>query len=127
MEVLALFWPTLKLVLVRSVDVSHHITIATDTVPPVVVWFVFCFQFRVASPYCRSLAGFFCCQKENVLRQKPKQIFVRLHELSTNFSKLNSVYSQFSHRFNRELDKFFGFLFKSGQMNIIDSLVTVGT
>jgi hypothetical protein len=60
-----------------------YVTIAPDTVPPVVVWFVYFFQFRVASPYCRSLAGFFCRQKKNVLRQKPKQIFVRLHELST--------------------------------------------
>ena len=82
-EVFALFWPALKLVLVRIVDVSDHVTIAPDTVPPVVVWFVFPFQFRVASPCFRSLAGCFCCQKKNVLRQKSKQIFVRLHELST--------------------------------------------
>jgi hypothetical protein len=78
-EIRALFWPALVLVLVRSVYVSDHVTIAPDTVPPEVVLFVFPFQFRVASPCFRSLAVFFCCQKKDILRQN----FVRLHELST--------------------------------------------
>jgi hypothetical protein len=54
--------------------------------------------------------------------------YIRTFAWIENFTThLSSACSWLINKFNEELDKFINFLFKPGQMNIVDSLVTVRT
>lgn len=126
-SVCALSLPAFRtFVFVRSVNCSYRVSVASH-ICTAVVYFVHFVQFSMACTLFCAKNGCVSNGQEETSRNRKSFLFVRLHYSGRTWRPCHACFRRkYTASIVAELDKFVFFLFKPGQLNIVDSLVTVG-